>query len=84
MKMNKCARCGKTEWFWRVFECVHHKDAELHLCVECAQILYKADDARKDCKPELERELLDNFKKGIKDGPLKPVLSEWLISKQSK
>jgi len=82
MKRNKCARCGKAERFWRVFESIHHKDVEFFLCVECAQILYKAGDARKDGKPEMERKLRDDFEKGIVDGPLKPILADWLVNGQ--
>ena len=83
MKRNKCARCGKAERFGRVFESISHNDIEFFLCVECAQILYKAEDARKEGKNEVENELRGSFEKGIIDSPFKSILSEWLTNKRS-
>jgi hypothetical protein len=81
MKKNECARCGKTERFGRVFESVSYKDTDFFLCVDCAQILYKVEDARKDGKQEIVTELRENFQKGIKDSSLKPTLLNWLDDK---
>ncbi|MDR1588952.1 MAG: hypothetical protein LBS51_02030 [Oscillospiraceae bacterium] len=82
MKKNECARCGKSERFGRVFESVSHKDTKFFLCVDCAQILYKAEDARKEGDHEIETQLRDSFQKGIRDGALKSILSDWLNDKQ--
>jgi len=77
MKRNKCARCGKIEVFGRVFECIEYNNEEFYLCIDCAQILYKAEDARKDNNIELQNELTNKFKTGIKESTLKSVLSNW-------
>ena len=81
MKKNKCARCGKKEFFFRVFEKISHNDAEFSLCVACAQILYKAEDARKDGKTEIEAELRGKFEKGVKNSPTKATLLDWLTKR---
>ena len=83
MKRNNCARCGKVERFGRVFECISHNDAEFFLCVECAQILYKAEDARKEGKDETENELRDSFTSGIKNSTSKSILLDWITNKLS-
>jgi len=84
MKKNECARCGKKERLGRVFESIYYNTTEFFLCVDCAQILYKAEDARKEGKSEIDYRLRASFEEGIKDGSLKPILSEWLINKHPR
>ena len=83
MKKNRCARCGKTERFSRVFERITHKDTEFFLCVECAQILYKIDNAQKEGNYEIENALRDSFYKGIRDDAQKLELLNWLSDRHS-
>jgi len=78
MKRNRCARCGKTEVFGRVFECIEYSVEEFYLCVDCAQILYKAEDARKEGNIDGQNELIKIFRSGVKESTQKPLLLNWL------
>jgi len=78
MKKNKCIRCDKAERFGRVFECVEHDNKAFHLCVECAQLLYKTADARKEGNIEKASALRENFITGIRGETAKSDLLDWL------
>ena len=75
---NKCIRCTKKEHFGRVFESVEHDGNEFHLCVECAQIIYKAADAKKKSDMQKATALYDDFKKGITSGTESVILLRWV------
>jgi hypothetical protein len=77
MKKNKCIRCDKTERFGCVFESIKYNDSEFHLCVECAQLLYKAADAKKASDTDKANTFYSEFKQGIKNTADKPVLIDW-------
>ena len=78
MKRNSCARCGKKEVFGRVFESITYENDDFFLCVDCAQILYKAEDARKENRLEDKNELISQFRGGIKESAIKSLLINWL------
>ena len=77
---NKCARCAKAERFGRVFEYIEHDSKAFRLCVECAQILYKAADAKKDADTEKAAVLYDEFVKGIASDAGRGILLPWVFS----
>ena len=75
MKKTKiCARCGINEKRGKVFEAV----STFHLCVDCAQIAYKAKDAVFAGEPDNANEQLDEFIKGIKDSSTKESVLSWV------
>jgi len=78
MKKNKCVRCDKAERFGRVFESIEHDGTEFHLCVECAQLLYKAADAKKAVDIGKASTIYAEFKQGIMNEADKPELTNWL------
>ena len=81
---NKCTRCAKAERFGRVFECIEHGGKAFHLCVECAQILYKAADAKKDADTEKAAALYNEFVKDITSDAGRGILLPWVFSLDGK
>ena len=75
---NKCIRCDKTERFGSVFESIEHNGTEFHLCAECAQLLYKAADAKKAVDTDKSATIYAEFKQGIMNEADKPALTDWL------
>jgi hypothetical protein len=74
MKKTKiCARCGIKEKRGKVFEAV----STFHLCIDCAQIAYKAKDAVFAGEPERATEQLEEFIEGIKDSSVKESVLIW-------
>ena len=80
MKKNKCIRCEKTERLGRVFESVEYNGNEFHLCIECAQLLYKAADAQRENNAAKAVELREEFKDGITNDKGKDTLLSWMLS----
>jgi len=75
MKKTKiCARCGIKEKRGKVFEAV----STFHLCVDCAQIAYKAKDAIFAGEPDRANEQIEEFIKGIKDCSDKESVLTWV------
>jgi len=83
MKKNKCIRCDKIERFWRVFERVDYDGTAFHFCVECAQILYRADYERKVTNIDQANALYDEFKEGITNQGNKVTLLNWLLLRRT-
>lgn len=74
MKTKICARCGIKEKRGKVFEAV----SNFNLCVDCAQIAYKAKDAVFAGEPDKANEQLEEFIKGIKDSSVKESVLIWV------
>lgn len=73
-KAKICARCGIKEKHGKVFEAV----STFHLCVDCAQIAYKAKDAIFTGEPDKAIEQLEEFIKGIDESSDKESVLTWV------
>ncbi|MDF2872277.1 MAG: hypothetical protein K0R05_3852 [Anaerocolumna sp.] len=69
-----CARCGVKEKRGKVLEAV----SNFHLCIDCAQIAYKARDAALAGDPDKANEQIEEFIKGVKDSSAKEPVLIWV------
>ena len=60
-KKSCCARCGKREGLGRNHERISFEDGPFHLCVECAQLIYRAKDAVSERNLPLAQEYIREF-----------------------
>lgn len=68
-----CGRCGIVEKRGRVFENV----STFQLCVDCAQIVYKAKDALSDGDVVTANAMFKGFKNGVIESPSKHTVVVW-------
>jgi len=73
-KANRCGRCGLAEKRGRVFERV----SDFRLCVDCAQIAYKAKDAVSAGDTAVADAMFSDFKKGVIESPAKQSVVAWI------
>jgi hypothetical protein len=75
MKSPKvCGRCGLSEKRGRVFENV----SNFHLCIDCAQIAYKAKDSINNGDIAGVTAILSDFKKGVIESSIKLPVLTWI------